>query len=134
MPLVPHWTARVEYPYSDFGTSSVTFPLAGQRFDSNLTTQEVRVGLNYQLGEAAAKAGNGGIAPLEGDNWAIHGQTTFVSQFGLGAGDAAARAVLTRPRRHGWPRRRSTAAKTSGKPKRKNGSAAFMLCSPPRHG
>jgi high affinity Mn2+ porin len=81
MPLVPHWTARVEYLYSDFGTSSVTFPLAGQRFDSNLTTQEVRVGLNYQLGEAAAKAGNGGIAPLEGDNWAIHGQTTFVSQF-----------------------------------------------------
>jgi high affinity Mn2+ porin len=81
MPLVPHWTARVEYLYSDFGASSVTFPLAGQRFDSNLTTQEVRVGLNYQLGEAAAKAGNGGIAPLEGDNWAIHGQTTFVSQY-----------------------------------------------------
>ena len=41
----------------------------------------MRVGLNYQLGEAAAKAGNGGIAPLEGDNWAVHGQTTFVSQY-----------------------------------------------------
>jgi high affinity Mn2+ porin len=81
MPLVPHWTARVEYLYSDYGISSVTFPLAGQRFDSNLTTQQWRVGLNYQLGEAAAKAGNGGIAPLEGDNWVIHGQTTFVSQF-----------------------------------------------------
>jgi high affinity Mn2+ porin len=81
MPLLPHWTARVEYLYSDYGTASVTFPLAGQRFDSNLTTQEWRVGLNYQLGEAAAKAGNGGIAPLEGDNWTIHGQTTFVSQY-----------------------------------------------------
>ena len=81
MPLVPHWTARVEYLYSDYGISSVTFPLAGQRFDSNLTTQQWRVGLNYQLGEAAAKAGNGGVAPLEGDNWVIHGQTTFVSQF-----------------------------------------------------
>jgi high affinity Mn2+ porin len=81
MPLVPHWTARVEYLYSDYGTSSVTFPLAGQRFDSNLTTQQWRVGLNYQLGEAAAKAGSGGIAPLEGDNWVIHGQTTFVNQF-----------------------------------------------------
>ena len=81
MPLVPHWTARVEYLYSDYGISSVTFPLAGQRFDSNLTTQQWRVGLNYQLGEAAAKAGNGGVAPLEGDNWVVHGQTTFVSQF-----------------------------------------------------
>jgi high affinity Mn2+ porin len=81
MPLVPHWTARVEYLYSDYGVSSVTFPLAGQRFDSNLTTQQWRVGLNYQLGEAAAKAGDGGIAPLEGDNWVIHGQTTFVNQF-----------------------------------------------------
>jgi high affinity Mn2+ porin len=81
MPLVPHWTARVEYLYSDYDTSTVVFPLAGQRFDSNLATQQLRVGLNYQLGEAAAKAGNGGIAPIEGDNWAIHGQTTFVSQF-----------------------------------------------------
>ena len=45
------------------------------------TTQQWRVGLNYQLGETAAKAGNGGIAPLEGDNWVIHGQTTFVNQY-----------------------------------------------------
>ena len=81
MPLVPHWTARVEYLYSAYDTSTVVFPLAGQRFDSTLTTQQWRVGLNYQLGEAAAKSGSGGIAPLEGDNWAIHGQTTFVSQF-----------------------------------------------------
>ena len=63
MPLVPHWTARVEYLYSAYDTSTVVFPLAGQRFDSTLTTQQWRVGLNYQLGEAAAKPGSGGIAP-----------------------------------------------------------------------
>jgi high affinity Mn2+ porin len=80
MPLVPHWTARVEYLYSAYDASTVVFPLSGQRFDSNLATQQqVRFGLNYQLGEPAPKAG--GIAPLEGDNWAVHGQTTFVSQF-----------------------------------------------------
>jgi high affinity Mn2+ porin len=79
MPLVPHWTARVEYLYSAYDTSTVVFPLAGQRFDSNLATQQVRLGLNYQLGEPAPKAG--GIAPLEGDNWAVHGQTTLVSQY-----------------------------------------------------
>ena len=32
-PLAPHWTARIEYLYSDFGRASVTFPLAGQRFE-----------------------------------------------------------------------------------------------------
>jgi high affinity Mn2+ porin len=78
-PLVPHWTARLEYLYSDFGTTSVTFPLAGQRFDSNLSVQEVRIGLNYQLG--GSNAGNGSLAPLEGDNWSVHGQTTYVSQY-----------------------------------------------------
>jgi high affinity Mn2+ porin len=80
-PLVPHWTARLEYLYSDYGTTSVTFPMAAQRFDSNLSMQEVRVGLNYQLGGNASNAGNGSLAPLEGDNWSIHGQTTFTSQY-----------------------------------------------------
>ena len=80
-PLVPHWTARLEYLYSGLGTASVTFPLAGQRFDSNLSAQEVRLGLNYQLGGNGSNAGNGGLAPLEGDDWSIHGQTTYVSQY-----------------------------------------------------
>jgi high affinity Mn2+ porin len=80
-PLVPHWTARLEYLYSDYGTTSVTFPMAAQRFDSNLSTQEIRIGLNYQLGANASNAGNGRLAPLEGDNWSIHGQTTFTSQY-----------------------------------------------------
>jgi len=80
-PLVPHWTARLEYLYSDFGTTSVTFPLAGQRFDSNLSVQEVRVGLNYQLGGSGSNPGNGSLAPLGGDNWSIHGQTTYTSQY-----------------------------------------------------
>jgi high affinity Mn2+ porin len=80
-PLVPHWTTRLEYLYSDFGTASATFPLAGQRFDSNLSVQEVRLGLNYQLGSTGANAGNGNFAPPEGDGWIIHGQTTYVSQY-----------------------------------------------------
>jgi high affinity Mn2+ porin len=82
-PLVPHWTARLEYLYSDFGTASVTFPLAGQRFDSNLSVQEVRVGLNYKLGESGSNADSflTAPAPPEGENWAIHAQTTFASQY-----------------------------------------------------
>jgi high affinity Mn2+ porin len=80
-PLVPHWAARLEYLYSDFGTSSVTFPLAGQRFDSNLSTQEVRIGLNYQLGTNDSNVGTGSLARLGDDNWSIHGQTTYTSQY-----------------------------------------------------
>jgi len=82
-PLVPHWTTRLEYLYSDFGTASVTFPLAGQRFDSNLSVQEVRVGLNYKLGDSGSNANSFLTAPAapEGDNWAIHTQTTFASQY-----------------------------------------------------
>src|SRR5262249_5359413 len=77
--LVPHWTARLEYLYSDFGTASATFPLAGQRFDSKLSVQEVRLGLNCQ--GTGANAGNGSFAPPEGDDWIIHGQTAYVSQY-----------------------------------------------------
>jgi high affinity Mn2+ porin len=82
-PLVPHWTARLEYLFSSFGAASVTFPLAGQRFDSNLSVQEVRVGLNYKLGDSGSKA-DGFLtapAPPEGDNWSIHSQTTFATQY-----------------------------------------------------
>jgi high affinity Mn2+ porin len=82
-PLVPHWTTRLEYLYSDFGTASVSFPLAGQRFDSNLAAQELRVGLNYKLGDSGSNANSflTAPAPPEGDNWAIHSQTTFASQY-----------------------------------------------------
>jgi high affinity Mn2+ porin len=82
-PLAPRWTARLEYLYSDFGTASVTFPLAGQRFDSNLSVQEVRAGLNYKLGDSGSNANSFLTAPAapEGDNWAIHSQTTFASQY-----------------------------------------------------
>jgi hypothetical protein len=43
--------------------------------------QEVRLGLNYQLGGNGSNPATGGLAPLEGDNWSIHGQTTYVSQY-----------------------------------------------------
>src|SRR5258708_23891221 len=33
-PIVPGWTAKIEYLYSQFGSSAVTFPLAGQKVGS----------------------------------------------------------------------------------------------------
>jgi high affinity Mn2+ porin len=81
-PIVPGWTGKIEYLYSQFGNTSVTFPLGGQRFESDLSMHQVRVGLNYKLGEGAGLDWAHPMPPaLETDNWAVHGQTTFVGQF-----------------------------------------------------
>jgi high affinity Mn2+ porin len=80
VPIGAGWTAKVEYLYEQFGRSSVTFGPTGQTFTSDLSMQEVRVGLNAKLG-----AGPDGKAPaaslFDSDDWAIHGQTTFLSQY-----------------------------------------------------
>jgi high affinity Mn2+ porin len=68
--------------FTDYGSRSVTFPAAAQRFDSGLTVSALRLGLNYKLDGDAAKSGNFIDPPaLETDNFAIHGQTTFLEQY-----------------------------------------------------
>jgi high affinity Mn2+ porin len=83
VPVGPNWTAKLEYLFSDFGRSGVVFPAAAQRFESDLATQSVRLGMNYQLGSDLAKSDvfAKGPSPLDLDNFSLHGQTTFVSQF-----------------------------------------------------
>jgi high affinity Mn2+ porin len=83
VPVAPNWTAKLEYQYASFGNGSVNFPAGAQRFDSNLTTQSVRVGMNYQIGDAA-KWGTflaGGPTAIEADRFALHGQLTYVQQY-----------------------------------------------------
>jgi high affinity Mn2+ porin len=81
--LWPNWTARIEYLFTDYGTRSILFPLAAQRFDSDLTLNEFRLGLNYKLNGDRAKSADAAAASpaLETDNFAIHGQTTFLEQY-----------------------------------------------------
>jgi high affinity Mn2+ porin len=78
-----NWTARLEYLFIDYANRSVTFPAGAQRFDSDLALNELRFGLNYKLnGDAAKSSGNAADPPaLETDNFAIHGQTTFLEQY-----------------------------------------------------
>jgi high affinity Mn2+ porin len=87
-PVAPHWTARFEYLFSQFATTGATFPLGGQKFDSDLAMHQVRWGLNYKLGGEGsfADAPFAGAplampAPLDAGNWSVHGQTTFVGQY-----------------------------------------------------
>ena len=79
VPVVPHWTARLEYLFTDYGSSSVLFANAGQRFNSDFSLQELRAGLNYQFGNDPLAAVAAPAAPAT-DRVNFRGQTTFVWQ------------------------------------------------------
>ena len=80
--LPSNWTARVEYLFTDYASRGVTFPAGAQSFNSGLTLNQLRLGLNYRLNGDAAKSGNFTDPPaLETDTFAVHGQTTFTEQY-----------------------------------------------------
>jgi high affinity Mn2+ porin len=78
-PVAPHWTARLEYLFTDYGYESVLFANAGQRFNSDFSQQELRAGLNYQFGGGATPATVSATTP-DPDLVNFHGQTTFTWQ------------------------------------------------------
>jgi high affinity Mn2+ porin len=82
LPVAPHWTARLEYLFNDFGSRSESFPATPQWFNSNLTLQQVRLGLDYQFSDPGSSASNTSvpIGPAE-DIWNVHSQTTFTEQY-----------------------------------------------------
>ena len=77
VPVASRWTANIEYLFTAFAPHSVTFPLATERFESDLRLQSVRVGLNYQFGDDKRE---GPTAPKAND-WSVHAQTTYVQQY-----------------------------------------------------
>ena len=84
-PVAPHWTARLEYLFTDYGNSGTSFFGGAQQFNSDFSVQQVRAGLNYQFGADAAPANTwpiltkGPVAP-DLDLVNFHGQATFVWQ------------------------------------------------------
>jgi high affinity Mn2+ porin len=82
VPVAPHWTAKLEYLFTDYGASGVNFPAAGQRFDSGFSLQALRAGLNYRFGDNATPASRAATAPAtpDMDRVNFHGQATFVEQ------------------------------------------------------
>jgi high affinity Mn2+ porin len=84
-PIAPNWTAKVEFLATEFGNRTKNFSLAGQAYTSDLSMQSLRLGVNYQFGADLSKSDvfTKGVPPLDLDNFAIHGQTTFVEQYAL---------------------------------------------------
>ena len=79
--VAPHWTARLEYLFTGYGNSSTPFFAGAQRIDSNFALQELRAGLNYQLGTCTAGA-DGSQSTGRPRSYIVnfHGQTTFLEQ------------------------------------------------------
>lgn len=82
VPVGPHWSARLEYLFTDYGDTGVVFPATAQRFQSNLQLDELRLGLNYRFDDGMAPSNNAVTSPaLQTDNFAVHGQMTFLEQY-----------------------------------------------------
>jgi high affinity Mn2+ porin len=83
-PIAPHWTARLEYLFLDFGNKTYPYTAGVQPFTSNFLLQEVRAGVNYQFADPAPSSGGAFVAKAPAlpnlDNVNFHGQATFVEQ------------------------------------------------------
>jgi high affinity Mn2+ porin len=83
VPIARHWTARLEYLFTDYGKTSATY-LGTQPMSTDFQLQELRLGLNYQFGNDSAPFGapivTKGGASAEPDYLSLHGQSTFVYQ------------------------------------------------------
>jgi high affinity Mn2+ porin len=80
--LASHWTAQLEYLFTDYAGRSVTFPAGAQTFNSDVTLNELRFGLNYRFNAGTAKSTQDPVAPaLITDNFAFHAQTTLLEQY-----------------------------------------------------
>jgi high affinity Mn2+ porin len=85
VPVAPHWTAGLEYLFTDYGSSSVTFPTLGQQFNSNFSIQELRASLNYRFADVSMPTKSKKMltqAPAvpDDDRFNFHGQFTFTEQ------------------------------------------------------
>ena len=56
VPIMPHWTARLEYLFTDYGHTTAHFGNGLQPIRSDLALSELRIGLNYQFGGNSSSA------------------------------------------------------------------------------
>ena len=80
LPIAPNWTAKAEYLWTGYPSTTVSYPDLGQRISSNLNLQEFRLGLNYHLnGDAPVSNATSALTPYA-DMISLHGQVTFTEQ------------------------------------------------------
>ena len=79
--LPAHWTAQLQYLFTDYGNTTVAFPAGAQRFTSDLTLHQLTLGLNYRFNNDGSTSTDKDVTPpaLQTDNFAVHAQTTFLN-------------------------------------------------------
>jgi len=78
--LSSYWNVRIEYLSTGFTTRSVSFPMGAQTFNSDLVLHNIRLGLNYRIGQPSDFLAKGPDA-LDLGRFAFHAQTTYVGQY-----------------------------------------------------
>ena len=83
VPIAPNWSVKFEYLAAEFSGRARLFSAAAQSFNSDLSMQSLRFGVNYQLGADPSKneAFTKGVPALDSGNFNVHGQATLVSQY-----------------------------------------------------
>jgi high affinity Mn2+ porin len=84
IPIAGNWTAKAEYLWTGFGHLGAIFPSGAQSYDSDLAMQSIRLGLIYKIGGDTAHISDfltKGPSALETDNFAFHGQATYLNQY-----------------------------------------------------
>jgi high affinity Mn2+ porin len=82
VPIIPNWTVRAEYLFTDYGRTTVNFGSGLQSTASDLALSELRVGLDYQFGGNPFSAEVPTVPALPAwtnwitDNVSLHGQVT----------------------------------------------------------
>ena len=88
IPLIPNWTARLEYLYSYFGTKPVNFLANGETFRSDFAPQVLRFALNYHFGDTLPVPALAAFSAQPPSAWTLtdddrinfHAQATEVAQ------------------------------------------------------
>ncbi|HXY58447.1 MAG TPA: carbohydrate porin [Methylocystis sp.] len=87
-PLIPSWTAKLEYLYTHFGAKSTNMIANAEVFRADFNLHEARLGLNYHFGDAlptlptpiAGEKKPYGWTLADDDRINLHGQWTFTGQ------------------------------------------------------
>jgi high affinity Mn2+ porin len=78
--IAPHWTAGLQYLYTDLGKETTGFFGGTQPVTADWRLQELRLGLDYHFGGDDASAGTDAPAGDKPDDLAFHGQFTLFAQ------------------------------------------------------
>jgi high affinity Mn2+ porin len=80
MPIMPHWTGRLEYMFTDYGTTSASMVGIGQNVNSNATVHEVRAGVTYHFDDDTPGMTAKAPSTTDSDRVNFHTQATFTVQ------------------------------------------------------